>query len=105
MSTNTGSTTFGDAFTKLAAGLKVHQTIKVGGFWEFLRDIWSQSFDHPEYFKAWHVGLLAEDIERCLQEGKNYVAVLPRFHFKSTILGHAFSVWQLLKSTRDCSVL
>ena len=102
---NSNVTTFGDAFTKLADGLTNHQAIKVGSFWEFLRDVWSQSFDHPEYFKAWHVGVLAEDIERCLQEGKNYVAVLPRFHFKSTILGHAFSVWQLLKSTRDCSVL
>jgi len=102
---NTNSTTFEDAFAKLAEGLTVHQAIKVGSFWEFLRDIWSQSFDHPEYFRAWHVGVLAEDIERCLQEGKNYVAVLPRFHFKSTILGHAFSIWQLLRATRDCSVL
>ena len=102
---STTSTTFEDAFTKLAEGLTVRQAIRVGSLWEFLRDTWSQSFDHPEYFKAWHVGVLAEDIELCLQEGKNYVAVLPRFHFKSTILGHAFSVWQLLKSTRDCSVL
>ena len=31
--------------------------------------------------------------------------MLPRFHFKSTILGHAFSVWRLLQSTRDMSVL
>ena len=102
---STNSTTFEDAFTKLADGLVTHQAIRVGSFWEFLRDVWSQSFDHPEYFKAWHVGVLAEDIERCLQEGKNYVAVLPRFHFKSTILGHAFSIWQLLKASRDCSVL
>ena len=99
------SATFQDAMTQLADGLVAHESIKVGSFWEFLRDIWSQSFEHPEYFKAWHVGLLAEDIERCIEEGKNYVAVLPRFHFKSTILGHAFSVWQLLKSPRDCSVL
>ena len=102
---NQHSTTFEDALARLADGLEARQAIKVGSFWEFLRDIWSQSFDHPEYFKAWHVGLLAEDIEKCLEEGKNYVAVLPRFHFKSTILGHAFSVWQLLKAPRDCSVL
>ena len=105
MVSSSNSTTFEDAFAKLADGLTAHQAIKVGSFWEFLRDIWSQSFDHPEYFKAWHVGVLAEDIERCLQEGKNYVAVLPRFHFKSTILGHAFSVWRLLTASRDCSVL
>ena len=100
-----GNTTFEDAFSRLAEGLTEHKSVKVGSFWEFLRDIWSQSFEHPEYFKAWHVGLLAEDIEKCIEEGKNYVAVLPRFHFKSTVLGHAFSVWQLLKAKRDCSVL
>ena len=80
-----GNTTFEDAFSRLAEGLTEHKSVKVGSFWEFLRDIWSQSFEHPEYFKAWHVGLLAEDIEKCIEEGKNYVAVLPRFHFKSTI--------------------
>ena len=98
-------TTFAKAFDLLADGLTTHETIKTGSFWEFLRDIWSQGFDHPEYFKAWHVGVVAEDIERCLQEGLNYCAVLPRFHFKSTILGHAFSVWRLLQATRDMSVL
>ena len=99
------STTFDDAFSKLAQGLEARQAIKVGSFWEFVRDIWSQSFDHPEYFQAWHVGVVAEDIEQCLEEGLNYVAVLPRFHFKSTILGHAFSIWRLLQATRDMSVL
>ena len=100
-----GVTTFEKAFDVLAQGLQTHQSIKVGSFWEFLKDTWSQGFDHPEYFTAWHIGVIAEDIERCLEEGKNYVAVLPRFHFKSTILGHAFSIWQLLKSSRDCSIL
>lgn len=98
-------TTFSQAFELLADGLNTHETIQTGSFWEFLRDIWSQGFDHPEYFKAWHVGVVAEDIERCLEEGLNYCAVLPRFHFKSTILGHAFSVWRLLQATRDMSVL
>ena len=103
--TNNNITTFSDAFSQLAEGLTTHQAIKVGSFWEFLRDVWSLSYDNPEYFKAWHVGLLAEDIEECLETGQNYVAILPRFHFKSTILGHAFSVWRLLKAPRDCSVL
>jgi len=98
--------TFQDAFSKLAEGLTTgNVSYKVGSFYEFLRDIWSQSFDNPEYFGAWHVGVLADDIEECLETGKNYVAILPRFHFKSTILGHAFSVWRLLKAKRDCSVL
>ena len=100
-----GVTTFTKAFDVLAQGLQTHQAIRMGSFWEFLRDVWSQGFDHPEYFQAWHIGVLAEDIETALADGKNYVAVLPRFHFKSTVLGHAFSIWQLLKSSRDCSIL
>ena len=100
-----GVTTFSKAFDVLSQGLQAHQSLQVGSFWEFLRDTWSQGFDHPEYFKAWHIGVVAEDIEQCLADGKNYVAVLPRFHFKSTILGHAFSIWQLLKAPRDCSIL
>ena len=98
-------TTFSDAFDRLAAGLLTTSKAKVGSFHEFLVNIWSQSFDNPEYFNAWHVGVVAEDIEKCLQEGLNYCAVLPRFHFKSTLLGHAFSVWRLLTAPRDCSVL
>tara|TARA_X000001388_G_scaffold18694_1_gene12030 strand:+ start:21125 stop:22774 length:1650 start_codon:yes stop_codon:yes gene_type:complete len=98
-------TTYSDAISRLASGLIEQKNYHVGSFYEFLRDIWSQSFDNPEYFGAWHVGVLAEDIEECLETGQNYVAVLPRFHFKSTIMGHAFSVWRLLKAPRDCSVL
>ena len=102
---NSEVTTFAKAFDVLAQGLQSHQTFKAGSFWEFIRDIWSLSFEHPEYFRAWHIGVIAEDIERCIEEQKNYVAVLPRFHFKSTVLGHAFSVWRLLQGTRDQSVL
>ena len=99
-------TSINNAMNLLAEGLMTNQgRTKIGSFWEFVRDIWSQSYDHPEYFQAWHVGVLAEDIEECVDAGLNYCAVLPRFHFKSTVLGHAFSVWRLLKAPRDCSVL
>jgi len=106
MTTKESVTTYTDAFSQLADGLVSGGSTQFkGSFWEFLRDIWSQGFDHPEYFRAWHVGVVAEDIEQCLQEDLNYVAVLPRFHFKSTVLGHAFSIWRLLQATRDMSVL
>jgi len=98
-------TTFNDAFGRLATGLLTSGKAKVGSFHEFLLNIWSQSFENPEYFDAWHVGVVAEDIEKCMQDGLNYCAVLPRFHFKSTLLGHAFSVWRLLTAPRECSVL
>ena len=98
-------TTFNDAFDRLATGLLTSGKAKVGSFHEFLVNIWAYSFDNPEYFNAWHVGVVAEDIEECLQKGLNYCAILPRFHFKSTLLGHAFSVWRLLTAPRDCNVL
>ena len=79
-------TTYNDAFARLAEDLVKDEQTQVGSFWEFLRDVWSLSFEHPEYFKAWHIGVIAEDIEECLESGLNYCAVLPRFHFKSTVL-------------------
>ena len=97
--------TYDNALARLADGLLSDKKYKVGSFKEFLVNIWSQSYDNPEYFKAWHVQVVADDIEECLEKGLNYVAVLPRFHFKSTILGHAFSVWRLLTAPRDCAVL
>ena len=45
------ATTYNDAFNQLAEGIASaqQQRVKVGSFYEFLRDIWSQSFEHPEY--------------------------------------------------------
>ena len=97
--------TVADALARLSEGLSTTQKHSIGSFHEFIIDIWSQSFERPELFNTWHVGVIAEDAERALADGKNYVAILPRFHFKSTLLGHAFSVWRLLKATRDMSIL
>ena len=105
MDNRNGEVTYDNALARLAEGLLTDKKYNVGTFREFLVNIWSQSYDNPEYFKAWHVQIIAEDIEECLAEGLNYVCVLPRFHFKSTVLGHAFSVWRLLTAPRDCAVL
>jgi hypothetical protein len=93
------------AFQLLSQGLIAQEKYQVGGFKDFVQNIWSQGYDNPEYFKTWHVGVIADDIQECVETGMNYVAVLPRFHFKSTVLGHAFSVWRLLTAPRDMSVL
>ena len=93
------------AFDLLSKGLMDQKKYEVGSFKNFVQNIWSLSYDNPEYFKAWHVGVLADDIQECVETGMNYVGVLPRGHFKSTILGHAFSVWRLLTAPRDMSVL
>ena len=98
-------TTFARAFELLSDGLVRDKKFNVGSFPDFLINVWSQGYDHPEYFQSWHVQLIAEDIERCLRDGKNYCAILPRFHFKSTVLGHGFSLWRLLNAKRDMSIL
>ena len=100
MDNRNGEVTYDNALARLAEGLLTDKKYNVGTFREFLVNNWSQSYDNPEYFKAWHVQIIAEDIEECVAEGLNYVCVLPRFHFKSTVLGHAFSVWRLLTAPR-----
>ena len=97
--------TIENAFNVLSEGLIGQQKYRVGSFRDFIQNVWCQSYDNPEYFQAWHVGVIADDIQECVETGQNYVAVLPRFHFKSTVLGHAFSVWRLMTAPRDCSVL
>ena len=94
-----------DAFALIADKLETNKKYSIGGFWDFVRDVWSQSFETPAYFNSWHVGRICEDIEYCLEEGLNYVGILPRAHFKSTILGHAFSVWRLLKMGTTGNIL
>ena len=51
------------AFNMLSDGLIGQKKYEVGTFREFIENIWAHSFDNPEYFKAWHVSLLAEDVE------------------------------------------
>tara|TARA_R110000765_G_scaffold238530_1_gene341230 strand:+ start:47 stop:1690 length:1644 start_codon:yes stop_codon:yes gene_type:complete len=97
--------TLKEAFGLLSTGIKNSDKVSVGSFWEFVRDVWSLSFERPELFKAWHVQFLCEELEATVNEGSNYTAVLPRAHFKSTILGHAFAVWLLLKAKTDTRVL
>ena len=98
-------TTYEKAFELLAEKLEKSNKYQIGSFWEFTRDIWSAGFEHPEYFKAWHVGKLCEEVEECIENKLNYLAILPRAHFKSTILGHAFSIWRTLKIQGSANIL
>ena len=97
--------TLREAFGLLSTGIKDSEKVAIGTFWEFVRDVWSLSFERPELFRAWHVQFLCEELEATINEGSNYTAVLPRAHFKSTILGHAFAIWLLLKAKTDTRVL
>jgi len=97
--------TFEDGLQEMIDTLDDRHSINTGTFWEFTRDIWSQGYEHKNYFDAWHVGVICDDVDRAIAEGKGYVAVLPRGHLKSTILGYAFCVWRILNSSQDTSIL
>ena len=62
--------TVADALARLSEGLSTTQKHSIGSFHEFIIDIWSQSFERPELFNTWHVGVIAEDAERALADGK-----------------------------------
>jgi len=96
---------FMDALEQLSSNLIDEEEFHVGTFYEFIRDVWSQSFDKPEHFQLWHVQKVCRDVEKAMETGQHYVAVLPRGHYKSTILGHGFAVWRLLKSTKDAKII
>ena len=97
--------TLKEAFGLLSTGIENSDKVAVGSFWEFVRDIWGLSFQRPELFRAWHVKFLCEELEATIKDKKNYTAVLPRAHFKSTILGHAFAIWTLLRAKTDTRIL
>ena len=65
--------TIDSAFDLLSKGLIGQQKYQVGSFREFLQNIWCHSYDNPEYFQAWHVGVIADDIQECVESGLNYV--------------------------------
>tara|TARA_R110000765_G_scaffold219796_1_gene323847 strand:+ start:820 stop:2463 length:1644 start_codon:yes stop_codon:yes gene_type:complete len=97
--------TLKEAFGLLSTGIKNSDKVAIGTFWEFVRDVWSLSFERPELFKAWHVKFLCEELEATINDNSNYAAILPRAHFKSTILGHAFALWLLLRAKTDTRIL
>lgn len=91
------------ALSYIADGLDSIVPIRVGSLWEFVKDVWSKSYTHPEYFNSWHIGLICEDVELAMQQKQNYCCVMPRLHLKSTVLGHAFSVWNFLRTAHSGS--
>ena len=61
--------TLREAFGLLSTGIKNSDKVAIGTFWEFVRDVWSLSFERPELFKAWHVQFLCEELEATINEG------------------------------------
>lgn len=94
-----------EAFRELSDSLIEQNPIEIGSLWEFIRDIWAESYPTPELLRLWHVQYMCEKAEEAFNKGKNFLGILPRGHYKSTALGHGFSMWRLLKYPRDVSLL
>jgi hypothetical protein len=65
-------------------------------FPDFVLNTFAKSFPGKR-FDYWHIMYLADTVQHCLSTGRKLGAVLPRFHLKSTILGYATCIYQLLK--------
>ena len=88
-----------EAVNELVTDLTNDTTIDVPStFKEFVQDIWKNSFPFPKLFDIWHVGFICDELDRALDEGQNLICVLPRGHWKSTILGHGYTIWQLMRT-------
>ena len=112
---NSLSISYADGIGKLADRLmnpdgvsQQDHDLYLDSFYDFIVNVWSIGYSKPEHFNLWHVKTLCDDVERSIGENKHYVAVVPRGHYKSTILGHAFAIWRLLKlaktTRRDSSI-
>ena len=95
-----------DAVNELVSDLTNDTTIDVpASFKDFVLEIWRLSFPQPKLFDIWHVGFICDELDRALDEGQNFVCVLPRGHWKSTLLGHGYTIWQLMRTKANSKSL
>ena len=91
-----------DGFSELADLITdVENPIKVENFDDFVQRIFSKSY--PNYdFNTWHVRKLSHEVDLVLGlENKYLLAVLPRYHLKSTILCYAAHIFRMLTAYGD----
>ena len=87
-----------EALNFMSAALLETHKIEYPSFFEFVRDVWAYSYDAPDLFNTWHVQYLCDQVQRDIDDRKYTCILLPRGHFKSTVFGHAFTVWRLLSN-------
>ena len=86
-------------FSRLTAS---ERPIELSNFDNFVQDIFSQSY--PEYdFNTWHIRELCDRFQKILDSSMNkyLLAVMPRYHLKSSILGYAASIYRMLTSSGE----
>jgi hypothetical protein len=74
----------------------------IGTFDDFVQNIFSKSY--PQFdFNTWHIRKIAHIVDEVIANptSKSLLAVLPRYHLKSTILGYASSIYRMLTTYGD----
>lgn len=92
---------YSEAFSLLAKKIEESPTFKIGSFEEFLINVFSQSFDKPDWFSTWHVKYMAEKVEEAWENHKDLVCKAARGHLKTSVLGQGFPLWLFLKTLKD----
>jgi len=80
---------------------KESDTIDLSSFDAFVQKTFALSY--PQYsFDTWHIHKVCNFVDDvCKTDSKIGLVVLPRYHLKSTLLGYAFSIYRMLKSSGD----
>ena len=92
------------AFQEFASCLdKEDISLKVESFDDFVQNVFSLGFPNFD-FNTWHIRKLSYEVDELLKQKVNepfLVAVLPRYHLKSTLLGYAGVLYRMLTSYGD----
>ena len=63
-------------------------------FKDFIMNIFAQSF--PGYdFDTWHIEHLCDSVQNAYDTGRHLCIVAPRYHLKSTVVGHGTTLWRI----------
>lgn len=93
---------FTDAYNELSEMLVASDIpLEYNSFEEFVQDQGPKTF--PQYnFNVWHIRYMCNKIDKLLtSNNKNLLAVLPRYHLKSTILNNFFSIYRMLYTSGE----
>lgn len=73
--------------------------IPITNFSDFVQNIFAKGY--PEFsFNTWHIHYLCNQFQKVLDEpdSKYMLAVMPRYHLKSSVLGYASSIYRMITS-------
>jgi len=87
-----------DAYSEFSRMLSASDIpLEIGNFDDFVQNIFAKSY--PQYdMNTWHVRLLSSKVDEAFKNPENayLLAVLPRYHLKSTILGYGSAIYRML---------